>query len=317
MRRNTLYSSTRGVPSPVGARGGERSAQAEAAPDVRPGEPIPSGEGGIDPAKRQRSKRPNSGRPIWLALGMAGIIGGVVAYLASGAAPQGLTQRQFDAAVLDTLSRNPLPPVAARAFQTVAPAVVRVRGYGGSADDKDEGARSIGTGVVVIAEGVILTNLHVVASAERIRVTFADGHESPAEVVGVRPEHDLAVLRAASVPEGQIAATLRPTTGVFPGDTVIAIGFPFGIGPSVSAGVVSGFGREFRSRSGERVITNLIQFDAAANPGSSGGPLVTADGEVIGIVTAVLNPTDQGFFVGIGFAVPIESAASAAGTPPF
>jgi S1-C subfamily serine protease len=110
---------------------------------------------------------------------------------------------------------------------------------------------------------------------------------------------------------------MRSTADLAPGEPVIAVGFPFGVGPSVTAGVVSGLGREFRSPEGKRLLTNLIQFDAAANPGSSGGPLVTMDGEVVGIVTAVLNPTDQGFFVGIGFAVPIENAAAAAGVPPF
>ena len=98
---------------------------------------------------------------------------------------------------------------------------------------------------------------------------------------------------------------------------MIAVGFPFGIGPSVSHGVVSGLKREFRSPEGKRVLTNLIQFDAAANPGNSGGPLVTMDGHVVGIVTAILNPTEQRTFIGIGFAVPIENAAAAAGMPPF
>jgi S1-C subfamily serine protease len=98
---------------------------------------------------------------------------------------------------------------------------------------------------------------------------------------------------------------------------VVAVGFPFGIGPSVSGGVVSGLKREFRSPEGDKVLTNLIQFDAAANPGNSGGPLVTMDGAVVGIVTAILNPTRQRVFVGIGFAVPIENAAMAAGMPPF
>jgi S1-C subfamily serine protease len=101
------------------------------------------------------------------------------------------------------------------------------------------------------------------------------------------------------------------------GDRVFAVGFPFGIGPSVTAGVVSGLGREFRSPQGKRLFTNLIQFDAAANPGSSGGPLVTADGAVVGIVTGILNPTQQRVFVGIGFAVPIENAAATVGVPPF
>ena len=94
-------------------------------------------------------------------------------------------------------------------------------------------------------------------------------------------------------------------------------GFPFGIGPSASAGVVSGLKREYHSPEGKRILTNLIQFDAAANPGNSGGPLVTTDGEVVGIVTAILNPTNQRVFIGIGFAVPIENAAAAVGMSPF
>jgi S1-C subfamily serine protease len=146
---------------------------------------------------------------------------------------------------------------------------------------------------------------------------FADGLESDATVTGVRPEHDLAVLQAHKVPDDLIAATMRSTADLRLGDQVVAVGFPFGIGPSTTAGVVSGLRREFRSPEGKRLLTNLIQFDAAVNPGSSGGPLVNGQGEVIGIVTAILNPTQERFFVGIGFAVPIENAAAAAGLPPF
>ena len=127
----------------------------------------------------------------------------------------------------------------------------------------------------------------------------------------------LAVLRARKIPDDLQAATLRSTNDLAPGDRVTAIGFPFGIGPSVSHGVVSGLKREFRSPEGQRILTNLIQFDAAANPGNSGGPLVTDDGEVVGIVTAIYNPTQERFFVGIGFAVPIENAAQAVGLTPF
>jgi len=133
----------------------------------------------------------------------------------------------------------------------------------------------------------------------------------------VWPEHDLAVLKARTIPDGLAVATIRSTADLALGDQVFAVGFPFGIGPSVTAGVVSGLRREFRSPQGKRLLTNLIQFDAAANPGSSGGPLVTADGAVVGIVTGILNPTQQGVFVGIGFAVPIENAAAAVGVPPF
>ena len=95
------------------------------------------------------------------------------------------------------------------------------------------------------------------------------------------------------------------------------MGFPFGIGPSVSHGVISGLKRQYHSPDGGRALSNLIQFDAAANPGSSGGPLVNAAGEVIGIITAILSTSERGSFSGIAFAVPIELAAGAAGLPPF
>ncbi len=175
----------------------------------------------------------------------------------------------------------------------------------------------VGTGVVIVDSGVILTNLHVVRGATKLKVVFFDGLESEATVVGVQPENDLAVIKAAKLPDDLKAAVLRSTQDLAPGDEVVAAGFPFGIGPSASAGIVSGLKREYRSPEGKRVLTNLIQFDAAANPGNSGGPLVTMDGEVVGIVTAILNPTDQRVFVGIGFAVPIENAASAIGMSPF
>ena len=110
-------------------------------------------------------------------------------------------------------------------------------------------------------------------------------------MISVQPENDLAVLRAETLPDELEAATMRSTGEPAPGEQVIAIGYPFGIGPSVSQGVVSGLKREFRSPEGSSMLTNLIQFDAAANPGNSGGPLVTMDGDVVGIVTAILNPT--------------------------
>ena len=175
----------------------------------------------------------------------------------------------------------------------------------------------VGTGVVIVDNGVILTNLHVVLGASKLKVVFHDGLESDATVIGVQPENDLAVLKAAKLPDDLQAAVMRSTQDLAPGDEVVAAGFPFGIGPSASAGIVSGLKREYRSPEGKRVLTNLIQFDAAANPGNSGGPLVTMDGEVVGIVTAILNPTEQRVFVGIGFAVPIENAAAAAGMSPF
>jgi len=234
-----------------------------------------------------------------------------------------ITQDDIDAAVRQSLEKEPLPSAAAAAYEAILPSVVRVIGLmedDDSGEDKPEQramGRSLGTGVVIIENGTILTNLHVVAGAKRIRVRFANGHMSDARMVGAQPEHDLAVLRAESLPDDLEAATMRSTADLRPGDHVIAVGHPFGIGPSVSYGVVSGLRREFRSPEGERTMTNLIQFDAAANPGNSGGPLVTMDGHVVGVVTAILNPSEQRTFIGIGFAVPIENAASAAGMPPF
>jgi S1-C subfamily serine protease len=232
-------------------------------------------------------------------------------------APRIPTQKDIDAAVLHTLATRALPSAAARAYDVVRPSVVRVNGLGHDHEGEEDSVRGTGTGVVILDSGVILTNLHVVTGARRLQVVFHDGTESEAAVVRTQPEHDLAVIRAATVPDDLVAATLTSTRGLAPGDEVVAAGFPFGIGPSVTAGVVSGLRREFRSPEGQRVLTNLIQFDAAANPGSSGGPLVTTDGNVVGIVTAILNPHDRGVFAGIAFAVPIENAANAVGLPPF
>ena len=238
-------------------------------------------------------------------------------------AQRAVTQDDIDAAVRTSLEKEPLPSAAAKAYEAILPSVVRVIGLMSDDDDGEDRPekrameRSLGTGVVIVDNGTILTNLHVVSGARKIRVRFANGHESEAHIVGAQPENDLAVLKAVTLPDDLEAATMRSTSDLRPGDHVIAVGHPFGIGPSVSYGVVSGLKREFRSPEGEKTLTNLIQFDAAANPGNSGGPLVTMDGHVVGVVTAILNPSEQRTFIGIGFAVPIENAASAAGMPPF
>lgn len=178
-------------------------------------------------------------------------------------------------------------------------------------------ARRIGSGVVVTESGTILTSYHVVADAQRLEVMFYDGHTAEASVLQASPEKDLAVIRPSSIPDDLPPATLGSSRNLVPGTEVIAVGFPFGIGPSVSAGVVSGLDRRFVSPDGKQDLDNLIQFDAAANPGNSGGPLVNMDGEVVGIVTAILNPDQSGTFLGIGFAVTIESAGVSIGSSPF
>ncbi|HEX6157348.1 MAG TPA: trypsin-like peptidase domain-containing protein [Burkholderiales bacterium] len=231
----------------------------------------------------------------------------------------GMTPEQVEAMVQKILEAQPPAPTAADAYESILPSVVHVRGLPDApdADVASGGEVQSGTGVVIVDTGVILTNLHVVNGSKAIKVVFHDGTESDAVVTGVQPEHDLAVLQAKTIPDDLEAATLRSTQGLRPGEPVVAIGFPFGIGPSVSTGVISGLGREYQNADGKRILTNLIQFDAAVNPGNSGGPLITQEGEVIGIVTGLLNPTEHRVFIGIGFAVPIENAAGAVGLSPF
>jgi S1-C subfamily serine protease len=253
---------------------------------------------------------------LGFAAGVAVTAALVLLHATNTSGPRELTQQDIDAAVMRTLENNTLPSRMAKAFDAIRPAVVRVRGMGID-ENGDEVERSVGTGVVIVDTGVILTNLHVVANATKLQLVFFDGLESEGTVVALHPDQDLAVLQAKTIPDDLTAATMRSTKDLALGDDVMAVGFPFGIGPSVSAGVVSGLRREYRSPEGKRVLTNLIQFDAAANPGNSGGPLVTAEGEVVGIVTGLLNPTEQRVFIGIGFAVPIESAAGAVGLSPF
>jgi S1-C subfamily serine protease len=233
--------------------------------------------------------------------------------------PKPITQKDIDAAVMRSLQDNDLPSRTARAAKAVLPAVVRVRGYG--RDPKrpksSEKQLGVGSGVVIMEDGTLLTNFHVVHGMQRIDVVFHDGTESAATIVAIMPAQDLALVKPQRIPDDLEPAVLGSTSRVSPGDEVVAIGFPFGIGPSVSAGVVSGMNREFRSRDDRPALTGLIQFDAAVNSGNSGGPLINMSGEVIGIVTAILNPTKSGTFIGIGFAATIEGAASAVGIPPF
>jgi S1-C subfamily serine protease len=269
--------------------------------------------------------------------------------------PRALTQKDIDSAVLHTLETKSLPSRTARAAEAVRESVVEIRSFpapekaaeaasapqagrdapaplpesspssppapqerapGNDAEGKPE-SRHIGSGVVVTERGVILTSFHVIAGARRLELTFHDGHTSEATVLQAIPEKDLAVIQARSIPDDLPAATLGSSRELMPGSEVVAVGFPFGIGPSVSAGVVSGLDREFVAPDNKRTLDKLIQFDAAVNPGNSGGPLVNMNGEVVGIVTAILNPGNSGTFIGIGFATTIESAGVSIGSSPF
>ncbi len=316
-RKTPLYSPSRRSTSPSAA-----PAPAPAAPAAAAATPPPAARPAAATVRRSFFRR-HAPAMAWSGIGALLAVALMLSLLGLQPRQRVITQAQIDAAVRHSLEKEPLPSPATKAYEAIARSVVRVVGLMDDEDDATERPdkramdRSLGSGVVIKEDGTILTNLHVVWGARRVRVTFANGHESDAQIIGAQSENDLAVLKPKSLPDELEPATMRSTGDLAPGDQVIAVGHPFGIGPSVSAGVVSGLGREFRSPEGQHALTNLIQFDAAANPGNSGGPLVTMDGYVVGIVTAILNPNEQRTFVGIGFAVPIENAAGAAGLPPF
>ena len=201
------------------------------------------------------------------------------------------------------------PPASVTVYEAIVPPLVVVESQrpGGAG-----GRPGIGSGVIVNAEGDILTALHVVEGAADIRVSFSDGTQSPAAIRSTDADHDIAVLAPARLPEVVVPAVLGGGARV--GDEVFAVGHPLGLTGSLSAGVVSGLDRSFPLANG-RSLGGMIQFDAAVNPGNSGGPLLNRNGQVIGIVTGLANPTGDDGFIGIGFAVPIATAGGAAGAP--
>ncbi|MGA2531122.1 MAG: trypsin-like peptidase domain-containing protein [Acidimicrobiales bacterium] len=198
--------------------------------------------------------------------------------------------------------------VAGSVYKAVEYGIVTIQSMHLRAPGSDE----LGTGIIVDKSGDILTALHVVQGASSIKVSFADGTLAFASVLATDTGDDIAVLRPSRLPTVMAPEVLGGSPQV--GDQIFVVGNPLGLLGSLSAGVVSGLDRSFELAPGRRT-TGLIQFDAAVNPGSSGGPLLNAKGEVVGIVTGLANPAGANSFAGIGFAVPIATAGQTAGAP--
>lgn len=245
-------------------------------------------------------------RRLLVLLGLLTIALAALAIWWAQSRPETATPDEVNAAIAETLSTTTVPePIGPLIYNSVIPSVVVIQ-----TGEGEQG--SIGTGVVINEDGNIMTSLHVVDGGGDIRVTFADGTPANATIVESDPTIDIAVLAADRSPEVIVPAVLGGGARI--GDPVYAIGNPLGLGGSFSAGVVSGLDRTMPVDENTE-LEGLIQFDAAVNPGSSGGPLVNRAGQVVGIVTALANPTGEDFFSGIGFAVPIAAAGGAAGGP--
>ena len=210
-------------------------------------------------------------------------------------------------------SVSPTPSYSAQVYQAILPSLVLIQTQREQAQEERFG---VGSGVVINVNGDVLTSLHVVADAAEIEIHFSDGSQSIAQIISAEPENDIAVLRPNQPPEWIIPAILGSPGAMQVGDEAFAVGNPLGLVASLSAGVISGFDRSVPIKDSSQRLEGLIQFDTAVNPGSSGGPLLDRQGHVVGIVTALANPSEQNFFVGIGFAVPIGTAVSAGGGGP-
>ncbi len=244
-----------------------------------------------------------------LLTGLLFVVGGlaIAAVWWATTRPATATPDEIGTAIDEAVSNTTVPePVGPAIFNTLIPSMVLIQLDAGG----DVG--SIGTGVVINDQADIMTAFHVVDGEGEIRISFTDGTTTTATISESDPAIDIAVLSVAQPPEVLVPAVIGG--GVAIGEPVFALGNPLGLTGSFSQGVVSGLDRSLPIDD-DFTLEGLIQFDAAVNPGSSGGPLINSNGQVVGIVTALASPTGEDFFSGIGFAVPIATAGGAAGGP--
>lgn len=277
----------------------------------------PTAEATVVASDQARARRVRIGPRFRLALiaGAALVVSGGIYVATRDTSPPPLDKAEVGTIASDVVGKaienlESKPPASATVYQQILPSLVQIEANRPSSDGRD--AR-LGAGVIVNRAGTILTALHVVDGARRVRVSFVDGARSTASIAATDPANDIAVLRPDRGPEVVVPAVLGGGGQV--GDEAYAVGHPLGYLGSLSAGVISGLDRSAEGKSGRR-LQGLIQFDTAVNPGNSGGPLLNRAGQVIGIVTALANPSRDGYFIGIGFAVPIGTAGGAADAPP-
>ena len=226
-----------------------------------------------------------------------------------------LTTNDVNQAVAQALaSATPPPPFSESVYQTIKPSLVLIESKLPSENGKTR--NGLGSGVIIDDQGDILTSLHVITDSTDIQVLFYDGTQSDGQVINKQPQNDIAVVRAEQPPANLVPATLGNPNAMHVGDEAFVVGNPFGLYSSMTSGVISGFDRPFDPPSSTLKLKGLIQIDAAVNPGNSGGPLLNRNGDVIGIVEGLANPTEQNVFIGIGFAIPIDIAGGAVGSPP-
>ncbi len=229
---------------------------------------------------------------------------------------QPITQNEVNNTISQVLaSATPPPAFSETVYQIIQPALVLIDAKTNDTDGTQ--GSSLGSGVIIDANADILTSLHVVTDTVDIQVYYADGSQTTAQIANSQADIDIAVLHPAQPPAQVLPAVMGNPNALREGDEAYVVGNPFGLYSSMSAGVISGLNRTFQPADSKVELHGMIQIDAAVNPGNSGGPLLNRYGQVVGIITGIANPTNQDFFVGIGFAVPITVAGGAAGAPQY